>query len=172
MEQKTMSAPIKGLIISLVLIVFGLVVHFAGLGQVKSLQLIQYIILGGGLIWSCISYAKENNGNVTFGNTFAHGFKVTAAVTAIIAVYTFLAVKFIMPEMVDYAIDEARKEMTKAATMSSEQIEQAISMTRKFFLPFAIAGVIVGFLVLGVIFSLIGAAVAKKNPNYSPLQNS
>ncbi len=97
MEQKTMSAPIKGLIISLVLIVFGLVVHFAGLGQVKSLQLIQYIILGGGLIWSCISYAKENNGNVTFGNTFAHGFKVTAAVTAIIAVYTFLAVKFIMP---------------------------------------------------------------------------
>lgn len=167
-----MNVPVKGLIISLILIVIGLIIHFAGLGHIKGLQLMQYLILGGGLIWSCISYAKENNGNVTFGNTFAHGFKVTAAVTAIIAVYTFLAIKFIMPEMVDSAIAEAQKEMTKAATMSADQIEQALSMTRKFFLPFAIAGVIVGFLILGVIFSLIGAAVAKKNPNYSPLQNS
>ncbi|HMZ45472.1 MAG TPA: DUF4199 domain-containing protein [Chitinophagaceae bacterium] len=171
MEQKPLSVPVKGLIISLVLIVLGLIIHFAGLSQIKGLQLLQYVILGSGLIWACITYAKQNNGNVTFGNTFAHGFKVTAAITGIIAVYTFLAIKFIMPEMIDYAIDEARKGMVEGNKMTAEQIEQALAMTRKFFLPFALAGVIVGFLVLGVIFSLIGAAVAKKNPNYSPIQN-
>jgi hypothetical protein len=43
-------------------------------------------------------------------------------------------------------------------------IEQGIAMTKKLFLPFAIAGAIFGTGFLGAIGSLIGAAVAKKNP--------
>jgi hypothetical protein len=42
-------------------------------------------------------------------------------------------------------------------------------MLKKFFIPFVTAGLIVGFLIFGCICSLIGAAVAKKNPNYNPL---
>lgn len=171
MEPKQLSAPIKGLIISLILIVVGLIIYFAGLTQNKGIQFSQYVVLGGGIIWACTSYAKGLNGNVTFGNTFAHGFKVTAAITAIIAVYTFVAFKFIMPDVIDLAIDEAQKGMTEKGAMTKEQIEQGIEMTRKFFIPFAIAGVIVMFLIFGVIFSLIGAAVAKKNPTQTPFQN-
>ena len=37
-------------------------------------------------------------------------------------------------------------------------------MTKKFFLPFALGGAILGTGFLGAIASLIGAAVAKKNP--------
>ncbi len=171
METKPTSPAIKGLLISLVLIVFGLVLYFSGLGKQQSVQFLQYVILGGGIIWACIDYAKKLEGNVTFGNTFAHGFKVTAAITAIIAVYTFIALKFIMPEMLDYTLEQARKGMAENKQMNAEQIDQALEMTKKFFIPFAIAGVIVAFLIFGVIFSLIGAAVAKKNPNYNPLQN-
>lgn len=171
METKPTSPAIKGLLISLVLIVFGLVLYFSGLGKQQNVQFLQYVILGGGIIWACIDYAKKLEGNVTFGNTFAHGFKVTAAITAIIAVYTFIALKFIMPEMLDYTLEQARKGMAENKQMNAEQIDQALEMTKKFFIPFAIAGVIVAFLIFGVIFSLIGAAVAKKNPNYNPLQN-
>jgi hypothetical protein len=52
--------------------------------------------------------------------------------------------------------------------MSDDQIEQGIAFTKKFFTPLAIGGVLVSFLIMGVIGSLIGAAVAKKNPQQSP----
>lgn len=170
METKQTTPAMQGLIIALILIAFGLITHFAGLSTMKSLGYIQYAILGGGLIWCCITYAKQNDGNVTFGNTFAHGFKVTAAATGIFAVYTFLALKFITPEIVDIALDQARTAMLEQKKMSDSDINDAINMSRKFFMPFAIAGIIVMFLIFGCIFSLIGAAVAKKNPNFNPLE--
>ena len=99
MEQKISSPVQKGLIISLVLIVFGLILYFTNQYMNKGLSYIQYVILLGGIIWSCQTYAKQMNGNVTFGNVFAHGFKTTAFVAALIAVYTLVAVKFLFPEI-------------------------------------------------------------------------
>ncbi len=172
METTKTTPAVQGLIISLLLIVFGLGVHFAGLSSNKNLNYIQYLLLAGGIIWACFTYSKQRDGNVTFGNTFAHGFKTTAAITAVMAVYTVLALKFITPEIVDIALDEARKGMMEQkGKMSDSDISDAIDMTRKFFIPFAIAGVVVLFLIFGCIFSLIGAAIAKKNPNYNPLEN-
>ena len=54
--------------------------------------------------------------------------------------------------------------------MTDELIEQAIGMTKKYFIPFALGGNIIGTGVLGAIGSLIGAAVAKKNTN--PFENT
>lgn len=171
METKVTSPALKGLIISLILIVLGLGTYFANLDKVKGMSVVPFVLLAAGIIWACISYAKQLNGNVTFGNTFAHGFKTTAAVTAIFAVYSFIALKFIMPEMVDAGIEEARKKMMEQKNMSVDQMEQSLAMARKFFIPFGIAAIVVIYLIMGCLFSLVGAAVAKKNPNYNPLQN-
>jgi hypothetical protein len=67
--------------------------------------------------------------------------------------------------MMDKMIELSRKEMIKNPKMTDEMIEQAMTMTKKFFIPFALGGAIIGTGILGAIGSLIGAAVAKKNPN-------
>jgi hypothetical protein len=164
MEQKISTPVQKGLIISLILIVFGLALYFTNQYMNKGLSYLQYLILIIGIIWSCNVYAKQMNGNVTFGNVFAHGFKTTAFVAALMAVYTFVAVKFIFPEMIDKIMDAARQEMQKDGNLSDEQINQGVEMGKKFFLPFAIGGIIFFFALVGAISSLIGAAIAKKNP--------
>jgi hypothetical protein len=41
-------------------------------------------------------------------------------------------------------------------------------MMEKYFIPFAIGGALFMYLLIGVIASLIGAAIAKKNPEVSP----
>ena len=164
MEQKVTSPVLKGVIITLLLIVLGLIVYFANQMENSAIQYIQYAILCIGIIWSCVSYAKQLNGNVTFGNVFAHGFKTTAVVAALLAVYTFIAVKFLFPDIVDKSLAMAKKEMEEKGTLSDEQMEQALSMVRNFFVPFAIGGILVMFAIIGAISSLIGAAVAKKNP--------
>lgn len=163
MENKITTPVVKGLLLSMILIVFGLALHFTGNSMNKSLGSIQYFIIVGGIIWACIVYANQMENNVTFGNVFAHGFKMTAVVAVITVVYTVLSFKVFFPEMIDIALEETTKQLEKN-NMPQEQMDTTLEMTRKFFIPFAIAGVLVGTMFIGAISSLIGAAVAKKNP--------
>jgi NADH:ubiquinone oxidoreductase subunit 6 (subunit J) len=163
METNVVTPVVKGVIISLILIVFGIALYFGGQVGNQGLSSLQYIIIVGGIIWGCISYANQMNNNVTFGNVFAHGFKITAVVTVIIIIYTVIALKFLFPDMVNIILDKAREAMEQKK-MTDEQMDNGLSMTKKFLVPFAIGSILVMFMIVGVISSLIGAAIAKKNP--------
>ena len=54
--------------------------------------------------------------------------------------------------------------MEEQGKMSDEQIDQAMSIGKRFFLPFAIGTIIFFYAVIGAISSLIGAAITKKKP--------
>lgn len=164
MEPKVTTPVVKGLVLSLILIVFGISIYLSNQMENQWLGWVPYIILAGGVIASCIIYAKQMNANVTFGNVFAHGFKTTAVIIAIQAVYVVLSIKVIFPEITEVAVEASRKALIKQGKLSDDQIEQAADMTRKYMLPFAIGGTIIGFGFVGAIASAIGAAAAKKNP--------
>lgn len=163
MEKKATSPAVKGVIIALILIVFSLIIQFLNLSRNKGFSSVQFIILIGGIIWSGVSFAKQMQGNVSFGNIFSHAFKTAAAVTAIMVVYAIISIKFISPETMEIALQEARSGM-EAKNMSDDQVDQALSFTRKFFVPLTAGGILLSFLIMGVIGSVISAAVAKKNP--------
>lgn len=160
----------KGFIIVLILVVLDLISGFAKFKYETWFQWIPTIILCAGLIWACISYANQMNNAVTFGNVFGHGFKTTAVVACIMVLYTLLSIFVIFPETKEIAIEKTREQMEKNPDMPESAIEQGIEMTRRLFLPFAIGASLLGTLIVGAIASLIGAAVAKKNPP-SPFQN-
>jgi NADH:ubiquinone oxidoreductase subunit 6 (subunit J) len=107
-------------------------------------------------------------GDVTYGNVFAHGFKVTATLIVITVVYTLLSMKVLFPEMTDKIIENAATEMEKNKQLTDDQIKSALDMTRKFMLPFAIGGIILMYGFIGAISSAIGAGVAKKTPKQNP----
>src|SRR4051812_32841754 len=167
MEKKITSPALKGVIISLLLIVFSLIIQFLNLTKNKGFSSVQFIILLGGIIWSAVSYSRQMDGNVTFGNLFTHAFKTAAAVTGIMVVYAIISIKFISPETMTMALDEARTGM-EGKNMSDDQIDQALAFTRKFFIPLTAGGILLSFLIMGVIGALIGAAVSKKNPQQGP----
>ncbi len=164
METKVTTPQIKGIIISLILIVYGLIIYFVDGMQHPALSYVQYALFLAGIIWACVSYSKQLNANVTFGNLFAHGFKTTAVITVIVLIYTILAFKVLFPEMVDKSIEITRQKMEASGKATDSQIDQQVSMMKDHFTLFTVVGVIIGFAVLGLISSLIGAAVAKKNP--------
>ena len=64
--------------------------------------------------------------------------------------------------MKEMAIEQSRKNMTEK-NMTPEQIDQAVTITRKFFMAFAIGGIVIVNMICGAIASLIGAAVTKKD---------
>ena len=164
MENKITSHIIKGAIISGFGILLSIIVSVFNLYEVSWINYINYAITMGGLIYSCILFANENNNNVSFGNIFAHGFKTTSVIIVITVLYVVLSLKVLFPEMSDKIVEIARKKMAENPQMTDEMIEQALGMTKKFLFPFAIGGAIIGTAIMGVIASLIGAGIAKKNP--------
>jgi hypothetical protein len=164
MEKQITSHIIKGAILGGISILFSIIIYVFNLYTNQWLNWLSYAILIGGIIYGNILFANQNENNVTFGNIFAHGFKTTAVIIVITVIYTLLALYVLFPDMVEKIIEMSRVEMEKNPKLTDEMIEQGITMTRKLFLPFAIAGAIFGTGFLGALGSLIGAAVAKKNP--------
>ena len=164
MDKQITSHILKGAILGGISILFSIIIYVFNLYTTQWLSWISYAIFIGGIIYGNILFANQNENNVSFGNIFAHGFKTTAVVIVITVLYTVLALYVLFPDMVDKIIEISRTEMAKNPKLTDEMIEQGIAMTKKLFLPFAIAGAIFGTGFFGAIGSLIGAAVAKKNP--------
>jgi hypothetical protein len=165
MEQPTqpITTPLtKGIVISLILIVLGLITYFLDMSDNKALQWVGYIIFIIAIIWSVNIYGKQIGHNATFGNYFSHGFKITALVTLIMIVFTFLFI-YLFPDVKEKGMEAARKGMVEKK-MTEEQINQAMGFTQKFFMVFVIGAILVFYLFFGAVASLIGAGITKKNP--------
>ena len=171
MEQKITPPWTIALITSLFLIIFNLVIYVANQLTNRSLANIQLLIIGVVVVIGCIYYAKQMNGQVSYGNVFAHGFKITAGIAALLAIYIFVSVKFIYPEIIDLTIEQSRIEMEKGGKLTSDQIDEYLKFTRNNFLSFSIGFSIFFIALIGFIASLIGAGLAKKNP-ISPFENA
>lgn len=165
MEQTVTSSTTKGIVIALVMIVIGLIGFFLNIDTADYFKYINFVILIAGIIWSVTFYGKQIDYNSSFGNYFAHGFKVAAIITVIMIIYVAIVLN-LFPEMKERGLEAARKSMEEKGKMTEDQITQAIGFTQKFFMVFAIGGVLVGNLIFGAIASVIGAAVTKKNPHF------
>ena len=164
METKVTSPLIKGIMISLVLVVMDLVAGFANYKFALWYRWLPTIVLCIAIIWACINYSNQKNNLVTFGNVFGHGFKASMVIAVIMLVYSLLSIYVIFPETPEIALDETRKQMESKGNLSEDQIDTAVEMTRKFFLFGIIIAALFGTLIAGTIASLLGGAFAKKKP--------
>ena len=164
MDQNITTTTTKGLVIGLIMIVIAIVIYFSNIDMNGPSKWISNIVFIAGIIWSVYNYGKQIDYNATFGNYFAHGFKVSAVVTCLMIVYLVIFI-IVFPEFKDKAMEQARAKMQEGGKMSSEQIDQAVAMTRKFFMAFAIGGTLIGLLIFGALSAVIGAAITKKQPN-------
>ena len=162
MLQKKEVHIMYGFITGIVMVVIGLIIYLTGQAFKTGMQYIAYIPFLVGIILNAVAYSKANDGLVTFGNVFGSCFKASMIVTIVIVVWSVISM-YIFPEMKDKALEMAREQMAKNQKMTDEQVDMALNITRKYWNVFLIAGAIFGTLFWGVIFSLIGGLVAKKN---------
>ena len=163
MEKKTTSPVVAGLLISAVLIVFGLIMYFTNFYSETWNQYVGMFLICGGIIWAVINHGKEKNGNVTFGGLFGFGFKTTAVIICITIVYT-LIFGYIFPDVKETIITKAREDALTAPNANESQVEQGMAMFEKNYTLFIMIGIIFWYAIIGAVSSLIGAAVTKKNP--------
>jgi hypothetical protein len=152
---------IYGLITGVVMVIIGLIIYIMGAAFVPGVQYISYLPFLVGVILSGNAFSKSKDGNVTFGNVFANCFKTAMIVTLIMVAWSILST-ILIPGIKEKALDMARVEMMKKPGMTDDKIDMALNITKKYWTVFIIAGAIFGNLFWGAIFSLLGAAFAKK----------
>ncbi len=135
----------------------------------QSLAWVSYGIMIGLLIYFVREFGKANDNNKTFGELFSFGFKASAFATIILLAFQVIF-NLLFPETQDRIMEISREKMAEDPRVTDEQIDMAMSFTKKFYMVFLIAGTIFSTLIFGAIGSLLGAAVTKKNPT-SPFQN-
>jgi len=156
-----------GLITGAVLIVYSLLLYIANLYLNKSLGYVGYVFLLGGMVWGTLEYRKKvTNGFLTYGQAFSSCFLIGLFAGILGAIYMFIFAQFINPGFVNEIIEQARIQM-QAKNLTDDQIETALSYTRKFTSPvmMMIWG-LVGYALVSVVLGLLAAIFLKKeDPN-------
>ncbi len=164
MEKKKLSSLSGGLLIFLLMVIFTLIVNMGGFQANTKIGWISWAMIVVGIAMVVVKHGKDMDNNVTFGNLFAYGFK-TIAITTIFFIAFSVLFYMVFPEYKQQLLDIARENaMQKATPETKDQVEKGMEMFQRFFWVGIIAGILISYAILGAIGSVIGAAIAKKEP--------
>jgi energy-converting hydrogenase Eha subunit A len=113
---------------------------------------------------ACNSYKKANGGYISFGQCLKTGVTLCLIAGLIYALFS-VVFNMIFPEFVEEILQKTRAVMLeKSPELTSEQLEMAMTWTRKFMNPMiALPVTLLMFCFLGLIYSLIIGAIVKKD---------
>jgi hypothetical protein len=117
----------------------------------------------------CTNYKKNiNNGFISLNECLKTGISITFIAALIYAVFNVIF-NFIFPEFIDEMIAITKQGMLeKSPTMTSEQIEQGLSIVKKFMNPLIVLPVTLAmYSFFGLIYSLIVGAIVKNEKKQS-----
>jgi hypothetical protein len=154
-----------GLIVALVMVVYSLILQFAGLAMNRPLGFLTYAILIAGMVVAHNTFKRDGDGYMTLGQGISIGMWLTLVAGVISSVFSYLYLKFIDDSVIQTAMDEAITQMEERG-MPDDQIDQAMKITEKFMQPGAMMLIaLVTMLILGFIISLVVSAITRKtNP--------
>jgi hypothetical protein len=165
MEQKPpIHHLIKGIVIAVIWILLNFFVRKSGGVSLPGiLQFLPSVIIVAGVAVACILFGSDTRGTLGFGDIFAHGFKTTAVVTFLVAIYTFIMAKFVFPVSA-HEIDEAVKSLVDQGNVMTAEARRLAEANAKKAWIIEVSGTIFATLVTGLLGSLLGSALAKKKP--------
>lgn len=164
MERKITSRITKGVIIVCVLIILDFILQKIYNPVPDGVRyMLRMAITFTGVLAACILYSKQSGGNLVFGDVFSHGFKTTAVIAFLMALYTFIIFKVIYPMPTAAEMDAAVKAIEQQGnSLHEEAKQQAESAAKNRWIIYVSISIFVS-LIPGLLGSLAGAAATKKN---------
>ncbi|MCC3154707.1 DUF4199 domain-containing protein [Hymenobacter sp. BT770] len=150
-----------GLLTGLISIIvsFGL---FAAHMEQSPLRFISFLVLAGGMVMAMRYYKENNHGFMRFGEGLGIGTILSAVVGALSAIFSYVYMNIIDPEVVGRMMEKARTDMEARGGLSDEQIDQGMAMAGKFMNgPIMLVGVVLGTVFFGVLLALVISAFLK-----------
>ena len=166
MEQKSIfsSSLTAGVLVSVALIIFKLVLFLLDVDNESYIQFGYYIVFALGLAWAIYSVRNSKlDGFATYGKAFMIGLYASISIAVIMAFYTYVFMKFIDPGMFNDMLSQTEDKMIESnPEMSDEDLNKALEMAKMFMQPGLMSIFsIFGSLITGALFSLVIAIFAK-----------
>ena len=116
-----------------ILIVLDLVFYVMDVPFDSKIKYVSWLVYVGGIIWGQKVYRDNySNGLMSYGKSFSVGFTVGFFAALVVAVYSFVFIKFFDPGIIDRIMESNEQRFYDSGDMTDAQIEQAMSMTAKF----------------------------------------
>ncbi len=153
----------SGAVTAMVMIGFLLLTYILEISENKGLGFVSYIILFGGIHWGMKTYKVQSGGFLSYGASFRTGVLVSLFGGIIISFATFLLYT-LDPSLMEKAIAMAESTLLENG-FSEDMVEQQMAAVTKMMTPIGMfwSG-IVGYVLLGLLFSAIAAIFVKKDP--------
>ena len=166
METKVAVNPTKiatkwGLIYTAVAIIITYATEFLNMDINSPVKYITYIPFIAFLYLTQKEYRDELGGYITYGNAFSAGFRYSIFTGLLLAVFSYLYLAILSPEMFDKVLDVTRTQMEEKNAPES-QIEKTMDIMHKWGPLLGAFGAAVAYAIFGAIVSLITAAIVKK----------
>ena len=166
--EETSEASVKGvsikwgLINALIGIGMFVVFDFMELPTDSPIRYISLLVVTILIVLAHKEFKEQGDGYMSYGQGFGIGAFFSLISSLITGVFTFLYVKYISPEYIQRALDEALVKM-ESMGRSDAEIEQGMKIAEMFSSPTAILimGIVVGVFI-GVVLSLIVSAITQK----------
>jgi len=164
MEKKVTSRVVKGVIITGIMIGLDIVLQNMYYPVPEGTRYLpRLIIVLAGIFISCIMYSRQLGGSPGFGDVFSHGLRTTALVAFMMAVYTFIAIKYIYPPPGPEEMAAAVKAIEMQGNVLHEQAVRDAAEAAKNRWIFYVSISIFATVIPGLAGSLAGAAIMKRS---------
>ena len=151
-----------GGILGLLLIAFSLSLYLFDLTESKPAQWASYAVIAGVIYMGTQAKRTANGGFLSYGQGLGTGVGIAFFGSIMVAFYTFVFFNYMDPDMLEELILRTEDQMYEQG-MPDEQVEMAMTYTRKFMAPVPMAlMVVLSYCVVGFIISLITSAILKK----------
>ena len=155
-----------GLITTALLIVLDLVLYVLDAPRESTVvRFVPYLIFIGGSIWAAKSYRDIHSGGlISYGKSFSVGFMTSLLAAIIVAIYTFIFIKYIDPSIIDEVIATTENNLLDNPDLSDEQIDNFMEMSVRFMNPtmMAISTFIWNVVVMAILNLIISIFIKKE----------
>jgi tetrahydromethanopterin S-methyltransferase subunit G len=154
-----------GLLTGLVIIIYSFVLFATGQEMNQALGWVSIAGLPiAGIVFAHKAFKQANAGFMSYGQGLGIGVLLSLVSGLLTVAFSFVYRTFIDPDLSSRMMDKMRTKLEAAGSMSDAQIDQALSMSTKFSTgPIGFAIGILSSVLLGLVFSLVIAAITKNS---------
>ena len=153
------------LIYVLVAIVITYASEIAKLSVNSPVKYVTYLFLIIFLLLAQKEHKDKLGGYIKFGDAFVTGLLYGIFTGVLTAIFVYLYLSILSPEVFAQALEQQRQAMADSGKMSSDQIDHAMDIAKKYGPVLGAIVTVFIYAILGVIIGLIGAAIFKKEPS-------
>jgi hypothetical protein len=156
--QKKITPLIKGLITGASMVLALLAIYYFNQTTNQNLQYVIYLIYGGGIAWTLISYSRSGSFTGKFSDLFGQGFRCFIIVILIIVLF-IVVVNLLNPEFATESAKLYKEDLEKNPNLLPAERESQVANFKKQYILQLVYPAIFGYLIIGSVLTAAGSGI-------------